>query len=144
MSKFKGGSPLEAVALTFVVGGGIFLVILLLYIFNIGNIIKIRGDVDIVLKMEDEGSSILGFLNAKKGEYTNAEVMGMFEATNMPPELSRQMDETLATYKNYYVKAKSSGELVKKSGEPPASTLLKSTIPMPGGKTGYVEMITWQ
>jgi len=143
MSKFKG-LGFDMVFLAFVVVLGCLLVYLILVIFGVAKIVHIGGKVDILLKMSDEGTNILSFLNARNGDFTHAEIVGAFEAPNMPQALDADVNATLRSFQNYYFKIKGeSGEMKKQSEDPKKMSEIDAKVPLPNGKGGIVELVVW-
>lgn len=111
MSRFKG--YMDFIALVLVCVTVIISVLVFIEINNYLGILKIKGDVDVYLDIDDRGSQILSLLRAKKNDMTYMGIMGSYAAENVPSDLENEIIATLGKMGTYHVIIQSPTDTVK-------------------------------
>lgn len=130
MSKSKGFMGL---ILLIVIWAGIFLSLYILQAIHLNKILKIKGELNVFIESNDEGTEFVGFLQSKKDLVSYMGVLGSSSAANFPEDFSKDITSTLEKIKktmkyNGYILTVSdpSGNVIKQYPEK-APTLPTST-----------------
>ena len=107
------------------------------------HILEIRKNLEINIELDDSGTEVIAFLQVQKDGISYMSILGTLEDNekmqNAVETLNKMADD------GYYLSIRDDGSrTVKeyKKGTPPKD-ILTLDIPLPNGKKGSMDMITW-
>ncbi len=86
---------------------------ILLHITNLFSIIKIKGEVNVFLNIEDRGSEILSFLRSERNGMNYMEILGLYTTNEVPPDLEKEITTTLGRFKDYHLVVRGPSGVIK-------------------------------
>jgi murein DD-endopeptidase MepM/ murein hydrolase activator NlpD len=122
VSRYRKGS-VELAAIVIVMAFIIVGIHILVKMQVVTEVIKVRGEVDVYLTLDDKGTESLSFLSSRTGENDYMEILGSLTAKDAEKTIQtdlNRIENTLHKLENYYIIVRdSSGEIIyeKKKGD---------------------------
>jgi murein DD-endopeptidase MepM/ murein hydrolase activator NlpD len=149
MSRYKKAAA--AMLFLFIIWVSFFLLLFLLKWVHANKLLSYKGEIDIFIERNDQGSEIYTLLSGEKDYYKNMVVLGASAAKNMPAEVDRQLknslDDIAAAKKatEYYLNVWDGPTLLKSFGNKPATSAPATTMlnqPL-GTQLGNYVTLSW-
>ncbi|MCK5022915.1 MAG: M23 family metallopeptidase [Candidatus Aenigmarchaeota archaeon] len=125
MLKLKSKGMVDTVVLLVFAAVLLATFFIFMQINSVIGIVKIKGEIDIYLDIEDQGTETLAFLSTKKSDINYMGVLGSYAASNVPKKIEDDLKATLLKFERYNLVVQGPNGVVKeiKSANQPTSTV---------------------
>ncbi len=120
MSKYKKAAA--AMLFLFLIWVSFFLLLFILKWVHANKLLSYKGEIDIFIERNDQGTEVYTLLSEESNYYKNMVILGSAAAKNMPPELEKQLknsiDDIASSRKvsDYYLNVWNGSVLLKSFG----------------------------